>query len=230
MPSTLSGANNCRRCHRIEPHSRRSRQNDETLHQTQITLQLAPLVDVHADDTPQQKPNVLFIITDNLKPLLGCYGTSWIQSQNPLRSHLPDVVTVPQRFKNHGYITQPLNNVIDDGVAFTAAKCIREFTHQSQPFFLAVGFMKPLLPSIARRGKKFGAADAQRGRAPPRRCLTRMSQGSGKNGTAGLSLRTSRYRDIEWWSVDFSPDEPVFGSHAQATELHDYESESSGTR
>jgi hypothetical protein len=50
---------------------------------------------VHADDTPQQKPNVLFIISDALKPLLGCCGTSWIQSQDLLRSRLPDVVTVP---------------------------------------------------------------------------------------------------------------------------------------
>lgn len=35
-----------------------------------------------ADDTPKQKPNILFIIADDLKPLLGCYGTSWIQSPN----------------------------------------------------------------------------------------------------------------------------------------------------
>ena len=45
-------------------------------------LLLAPLSAVHADDTPKQKPNVLFIISDDLKPLLGCYGTAWIQSPN----------------------------------------------------------------------------------------------------------------------------------------------------
>jgi hypothetical protein len=170
MPSTLPWSNNCRRCHLSEPHSPRSRQNDETLHQTHITLPLAPLVAAHADDTPQQKPNVLFIISDDLKPLLGCYGTSWIQSQDLLRSRLPDVVTVPQHFKNHGYITHPLHKVFDGGVAFTAAKRIREFTQQSQPFFLAVGFVQPHLPSIARRGKKFGAADVRRERAPPQSC------------------------------------------------------------
>ena len=43
---------------------------------------LAPLATLHAADTPKQKPNILFIISDDLKPLLGCYGTSWIQSPN----------------------------------------------------------------------------------------------------------------------------------------------------
>jgi iduronate 2-sulfatase len=35
-----------------------------------------------AADAPRKKPNVLCIISDDLKPLLGCYGTSWIQSPN----------------------------------------------------------------------------------------------------------------------------------------------------
>jgi iduronate 2-sulfatase len=120
-----------------------------------------PLVALHADDTPKHKPNVLFIISDDLKPLLGCYGKSWIQSpnidrlaakgtvfmanycqvafcaptrfslltglrpdstgvylnpdqpQDLLRARLPDVVTLPQHFKNHGYITHPLHKVFD---------------------------------------------------------------------------------------------------------------------
>jgi iduronate 2-sulfatase len=42
----------------------------------------APLAALHAADSRRQKPNVLFIISDDLKPLLGCYGTSWIQSPN----------------------------------------------------------------------------------------------------------------------------------------------------
>jgi hypothetical protein len=41
----------------------------------------------------------------------------------------------------------------------------------------------------------------------------------------GWSIRTPRYRYIEWRSADFSSDKPVFGSHAQATELYDYESD-----
>jgi arylsulfatase A-like enzyme len=135
-----------------------------------------------------------------------------------LRSHLPDVVTLPQQFKNHGYISHPLHKVfngrtVDDGhdriswsvpygpwklapgekpapggyqdlkiksrlaeaakqgqritgpategcdivdtayhdgsVAHTAAARIREFSKKQQPFFLAVGLMKPHLPFIA---------------------------------------------------------------------------------
>jgi iduronate 2-sulfatase len=231
-----------------------------------IALLLAPLSAVHAVDTPKQKPNILFIISDDLKPLLGCYGTSWIQSpnldrlaakgtvftanycqvafcaptrfslltglrpdstgvylnpdeaQDLLRTRLPDVVTLPQQFKNHGYITHPLHKVFDGrtvdqghdaaswtvpygpwemapgdkpapggyqdpvtkarlaealkqgkpisgpateaceipdnayhdgGVARTAAKRIREFSRKEQPFYLAVGFVKPHLPFIA---------------------------------------------------------------------------------
>jgi hypothetical protein len=135
-----------------------------------------------------------------------------------LRTLLPDVVTLPQHFKNHGYITHPLHKVFDGrtvdqghdaaswtvpygpwelragekpatggyqdpatkarlaealkqgkpasgpateacdisdnayhdgGVAHTAAKRMREFSQKEQPFFLAVGFVKPHLPFIA---------------------------------------------------------------------------------
>jgi arylsulfatase A-like enzyme len=55
--------------------------------------------------------------------------------------------------------------------------------------------------------------------------VTQMSHGRGKNGSMGWSLRTLRYRYIEWRSADFSSDKPVFGSHAQATELYDYQTD-----
>jgi iduronate 2-sulfatase len=45
-------------------------------------LLLASLSPLRADESPRNKPNVLFIISDDLKPLLGCYGTPWIQSPN----------------------------------------------------------------------------------------------------------------------------------------------------
>ena len=221
---------------------------------------------LNAANASSKKPNVLFIVSDDLKPLLGCYGASWIQSpnidrlaqrgtvfksnycqvafcaptrfslltglrpdttgmylnpekaQDLLRTRLPDVVTLPQLFKNHGYITHPLHKVFDGrtvdqghdaaswtvpygpwemapgekpalggyqdpvtkgriaedvkqdkpasgpateacdipdnayhdgGVAQTAAKRIREFAKKEDPFFLAVGFVKPHLPFIA---------------------------------------------------------------------------------
>ena len=238
-------------------------------------LLLAPMTGVHADASLKSRsvakaaggnPNVLFIISDDLKPLLGCYGTSWIKSpnidrlaargtvfmanycqvafcaptrfslltglrpdstgvylnpdqpQDLLRTRLPDGVTLPQQFKNHSYTTHPLHKVFDGrtvdqghdaaswtvpygpwemapgekpapggyqdpatkarlaealkegkpapgpateacdipdnayhdgGVAHTAAKRIREFSQKKQPFFLAVGFVKPHLPFIA---------------------------------------------------------------------------------
>jgi iduronate 2-sulfatase len=229
-------------------------------------LLLTPLVAVNAGNPGAKKPNILFIVSDDLKPLLGCYGTSWIQSpnidrlaakgtvftsnycqvafcaptrfslltglrpdttgvylnpdqaQDLLRTRLPDVVTLPQHFKSHGYITHPLHKVFDGrtvdprhdaaswtvpygpwdmapgekpapggyqdpatkarltevlklgkptsgpateacdipdnayhdgGVAHTAAKRIREFAAQKEPFFLAVGFVKPHLPFVA---------------------------------------------------------------------------------
>lgn len=46
---------------------------------------------------PGQKPNVLFIISDDLKPLLGCYGTSWIQSPNLDRLAAKGTCTVDQQ-------------------------------------------------------------------------------------------------------------------------------------
>ena len=452
---------------------------------------------LNAANASSKKPNVLFIVSDDLKPLLGCYGASWIQSpnidrlaqrgtvfksnycqvafcaptrfslltglrpdttgmylnpekaQDLLRTRLPDVVTLPQLFKNHGYITHPLHKVFDGrtvdqghdaaswtvpygpwemapgekpalggyqdpvtkgriaedvkqdkpasgpateacdipdnayhdgGVAQTAAKRIREFAKKEDPFFLAVGFVKPHLPFIApkkywdlydrtalplapfqelpagsphdlafysnsgelrersgvpkagpipealQRELIHGYAacvsyiDAQVGmlmktldetgiadrtiiclwgdhgwhlgehghwgkltnyeeaaRAPliiaapgfsrginatgltefldvyPTLCelagvptpthvegkslvplmrgeevfihkaaMTQMSRGTGKNATMGWSMRTSRYRYIEWRSADFSQEKPVFGNQTLAVELYDY--------
>jgi arylsulfatase A-like enzyme len=238
------------------------------IHFLLVALLLAPLVPLHAADAPKQKPNVLFIAVDDLRPLLGCYGASWIKSpnidrlaargtvftasycqvsfcapsrmsvltglrpdttrvvfnpslpQDILRARFPDIVTLPQHFSKNGYITHPIHKVFDGrtvdaghdraswtvpygpwemapgekplpggyqepatkmrlaeaakqgqpaagpatescdiadnayhdgGVAFTAAKRIREFAQQDRPFFLAVGFVKPHLPFIAPR-------------------------------------------------------------------------------
>ena len=101
------------------------------------------------------KPNVLFVVVDDLRPQMGCYGQGWVQSphmdrlaakgllferaycqqavcapsrasvlsgcrpdtttiydlQTPLRSVMPDVVTLPQHFRDHGYETASIGKV-----------------------------------------------------------------------------------------------------------------------
>ena len=125
-------------------------------------LLLAPLAALHAaDPSPAKKANVLFIAVDDLKPLLGCYGTSWIKTpnidrlaargtvfmanycqvplcaptraslltglrpdsiglyfnpfknRNVLRQRRPDVVTLPQYFRDQGYVTCGMGKVFD---------------------------------------------------------------------------------------------------------------------
>jgi iduronate 2-sulfatase len=102
-----------------------------------------------------ENPNVLFLVSDDLRPELGCYGNTVIKSPNidrlakrgivfkraycqqavcsPSRSSvmtgmrpdttkvwdlnthfrkaLPDVATLPQLFKNHGYVAQGLGKI-----------------------------------------------------------------------------------------------------------------------
>ena len=111
----------------------------------------------------QQKAakNVLYIIVDDLKPLLGCYGDKYAQTPNidrlaatgrvfdraycqeavcapsrasfmtgkrpdqlkiwsltqPLRSLHPDIITLPQYFKNNGYITAAAGKIYHDPAA-----------------------------------------------------------------------------------------------------------------
>jgi arylsulfatase A-like enzyme len=103
---------------------------------------------------------VLFLVSDDMRPQLGCYSDRLVQSPNldrlaargmvftrsycqqalcspsrisllsgrrptttgireigpTLRSHLPDVVTLPQYFKNHGWFTRSLGKVFHIGI------------------------------------------------------------------------------------------------------------------
>lgn len=233
-----------------------------------LLLGLCAALSLHAAESFPSKPNVLFIIVDDLRPDLGCYGNEFIKSPNidalaksgmvfdraycqqavcapsrasvmtglrpdttkvwDLRTHfraaLPDVVTLQQNFKNHGYFVQgmgkiyhgglddapswsvpwqvpkapkyvlpeslaaqeenekkaPANdagqtgenaeesaglkntrgpayecadvpdNTYQDGmVADLAIKTLEQLAKKDQPFFLAVGFIKPHLPFVA---------------------------------------------------------------------------------
>jgi arylsulfatase A-like enzyme len=114
---------------------------------------------VFAADVAPAKPNVLFIVVDDLRPELGCYGKDYIKSPNidglaksgmvfnraycqqavcsPSRSSvmtgtrpdttkvwdlvthfrtaLPDVVTLGQHFKNNGYFVQGMGKIYHGG-------------------------------------------------------------------------------------------------------------------
>ncbi len=120
-----------------------------------VAAALLPLATLHAAD----KPNVLFIAVDDLRPELGCYGKDYIESPNidriaksgmvfnhaycqqavcsPTRSSLmtgtrpdttkvwdlvthfrtalPDVVTLGQHFKQNGYFVQGMGKIYHGG-------------------------------------------------------------------------------------------------------------------
>ena len=108
-----------------------------------------------------KKPyNVLFIVVDDLRPELGCYGAEYMRSPNidrlaekslvfeqaycqapicspsrmsfltglrpsetginnndtPLRDKLPDIITLPQFFKDHGYQTEAYGKIFHQGI------------------------------------------------------------------------------------------------------------------
>jgi iduronate 2-sulfatase len=114
-----------------------------------------------------ERPNVLFIASDDMRPQLGCYGDTTVKSPNldalakrgmvfhhsyvqqalcspsrismlsgrypattgifeigrTLRTTMPDITTMPQHFKNHGYDTRSLGKMyhvgIDDDASWT---------------------------------------------------------------------------------------------------------------
>jgi len=121
---------------------------------------LLPMSLACAAAAPPQGPNVLFIVVDDLRPELGCYGKNYIKSPNidalakggivfnrayvqqavcspsrtvvmtgtrpdtskvwdlvtPFRDALPEVVTLGEQFKNHGYFVQGVGKIYHPGL------------------------------------------------------------------------------------------------------------------
>jgi len=167
--------------------------------------------------TSQRRPNVLLLIADDLRPELGCYGATHIQSphidalaargtvfgraycqvavcnasrssllagarpdttgvldnQHFLRPQMPDVVTLPQHFKNHGYYAVSLGKIFhhserepgDDPQSWSEpawyhGEPLRHwFTPQANEAIAALKKLPPAQRPKLVRGPPFEAAD-----------------------------------------------------------------------
>lgn len=140
------------------------------------------------------KPNVLFIAVDDLKPVLGCYGdqlaitpnidrlasrgtvflnahcqwpvcgpsrASLMTSLRPeasgvmnlktsMRAKNPDIVTLPQHFRNHGYNTAGTGKIYDP-------RCVDDRKTADAPSW-SVPFVMPKSPKKADEEKRFALA------------------------------------------------------------------------
>lgn len=131
---------------------------------------------------PSGKKNVLFIVVDDLRTQLGCYGVDWIKSphidalaaeglvferaycqqavcgpsrasvlsgcrpdttgiydlKTPLRTAMPDVLSLPEHFKNNGYITRSIGKIYhhqkDDLQAWTSEPVINKGDWQGRGY------------------------------------------------------------------------------------------------
>lgn len=119
------------------------------------------------DKAPVEKPNILFIAIDDLRPDLGCYGNEDIITPNidrlanmglvfnkaycqqaicnptraslltgmrpdaikvwDLRTHfrtaIPDVVTLPEHFKNNDYLVEGMDKIFHGGYGMKDPQC-----------------------------------------------------------------------------------------------------------
>lgn len=159
----------------------------------------------NANADAQQKPNILFIAVDDLKPVLGCYGDQNIKSPNidrlaqsgvtfsnaycqqaicapsrisiftglrpdrtkvwdlktDMRDMNPDVVTMPQFFKNNGYETVGLGKLLhgakdDDPTSWTIPyRHDRELTYADGFTYPANGkYQNPAIHEAMKEAKK----------------------------------------------------------------------------
>ena len=139
----------------------------------------------HPPDTVLNKPNILFIAVDDLRPELGIYGNKIIQSPNidalgedgivfkrahvqqavcnpsrasimtglrpdatkvhdlwtDFRDSIPDVVTLPQHFKSHGYhsvgIGKIYHNIFPDSLSWSEPKLyLKQFPFDPDAYYV----------------------------------------------------------------------------------------------
>lgn len=142
----------------LYPEYRMSRNGNNFLKLVGLSLMLVSLLPAMAYEG--QRPNVLFIVSDDMRPQLGCYGDpvvktpnidalaarglvfqcafaqqglcspsriSFLSGRHPwttkiydigptLRSTMPDIVTLPQLFKNNGWLALSLGKVFHVGI------------------------------------------------------------------------------------------------------------------
>jgi arylsulfatase A-like enzyme len=146
---------------------------DQALNKS-LNLALAGLVSVSCSAGTEkkniEKPNILFIAIDDLKPILGCYGDTLVKTPNmdklaargmvfvqnycqqavsgPTRASLmtgkrpdytkvwdlktrmrdvnPDILTIPEYFKQQGYISAGIGKIYDP-------RCIDNYKDQDKP-------------------------------------------------------------------------------------------------
>jgi iduronate 2-sulfatase len=140
------------------------------------TLSILALAALAATASAAEKPNVLFVASDDMRPQLGCYGDPTVKSPHldalakrgmvfrrsfvqqalcspsrismlsgrypattgifeigrTLRATMPDITTLPQHFKNHGYHTRSLGKVYHVGIDDDASWTIPAW-HSKQP-------------------------------------------------------------------------------------------------
>ena len=60
---------------------------------------------------------------------------------------------------------------------------------------------------------------------PHEAAISQMSPGANKDGVMGWTLRTPRYRYIEWRRADLSTDTPRITGQTESIELYDYETD-----
>lgn len=140
------------------------------------TLSILALAALAVTASAAEKPNVLFLASDDMRPQLGCYGDPTVKSPHldalakrgmvfrrsyvqqalcspsrismlsgrypattgifeigrTLRTTMPDITTLPQHFKNHGYHTRSLGKVYHVGIDDDASWTIPAW-HSKQP-------------------------------------------------------------------------------------------------